>query len=155
MGLEIACGNKRLEKHFLAGSNNCSSLFKYFFFFASLISPALLPAPIYLSWKWMQSWWKSLDSWLWKLNPFGRKAVWNLPFTQQGNTGSQHHCCLQRRSGWCMSISQPSSMAMVARQAPHAVPSMPPSTCLVLERTWFHLPMWTAGRDAEIHWLER
>jgi len=32
MGLGIVCGNKRLEKHFLADSNNCSSLFKYFFF---------------------------------------------------------------------------------------------------------------------------
>lgn len=67
------------------------------------------------------------------------KAVWNLPLTQQGNTRSQHHwrcpyCCLQRRSEWCMSLSQTSSTAMaeavVAGQAPHAVPSVPPDTCL-------------------------
>lgn len=71
MGLGIVCGDKRLEKYFLAGSNNCSSLFKFFFSFASLISPALLPASIYLSWKWLQSWWKATHLWQWKWNPFG------------------------------------------------------------------------------------
>lgn len=34
----------------------------------------------------MQSWWKALDLWLWKWNPFVAKAVWNLPLTQRGNT---------------------------------------------------------------------
>jgi len=115
MGLGFACGNKRLEKHFLAGSNNCSSL-SIFFSFASLISPALLPAPIYLSWKWMWSWWKAVGLWLWKWNPFSQKGCvkFTLSTALQYNISApvKTPCCSQWRFVCFMSLSVPNSRAV-------------------------------------------